>query len=78
MVLTSALNSEKDRIEVNGRRWIFAVYPRMCSCHPNPHPEGGGMLGEEELELIHLAMPTRLPPNAQPTLSVLLAALDDF
>lgn len=45
---------------------------------PNPHPEREGMLWEEELELIHLAIPTLLPASAQPTLSVLLAALDDF
>lgn len=44
----------------------------------SPPRERGGVLGEEELELIHLAIPTRLPANAQPTLSVLLAALDDF
>lgn len=37
-----------------------------------------GMPWEEELELIHLAIPIPLPPSAQPTLSVLLAALDDF
>lgn len=53
--------------------------PAFAAATPIPTPrERGGLLGEEELELIHLAIPTRLPANAQPTLSVLLAALDDF
>lgn len=52
--------------------------PAFAAATPIPTPREGGVLGEEELELIHLAIPTRLPANAQPTLSVLLAALDDF
>lgn len=52
--------------------------PGCAAAPPNPHPEREGMPWEEELELIHLAIPTLLPPSAQPTLSVLLAALDDF
>lgn len=79
LVLTSALNSEKERNSVNGRRWIFAVYPRMhAQLPPQSPPQEGGMLWGDELELIHLAIPTLLPSNAQPTLSALLTALDDF